>query len=105
MIRFQVGVSVAVSGFFAVIAYNASTLKEYAIGRRKIQKRNIPTNLPAELKPPTIRQPKLQIEKLREQSKFGKETKKDDEYSWSVSGGAETFDLAFLDVLSPCEVL
>lgn len=75
------------SGFFAVIAYNASTLKEYAFGRRESQKRNIPTNLAAELELPNIRQPKLQIEQLREQLKLDKETKKEDGYGWFVSGG------------------
>lgn len=83
----SVGVPIFVSGFFAVIAYNASTLKEYAFGRRKSQKRNIATTTSAEPEPPTIQQAKLQMEQLREQSNLSKGTKRGDKYSWSVSGG------------------
>ncbi|KAJ5972814.1 uncharacterized protein N7479_002732 [Penicillium vulpinum] len=49
------------------IAYNASTLKEYTLGRWKSQNTNKPTNPPVELKPPTSQQiseqAKLQMEK------------------------------------------
>ncbi|KGO65942.1 hypothetical protein PITC_021430 [Penicillium italicum] len=83
------GVSIFVSGFFAVIAYNASTLKEYAFGRRKSQKRKMTTNTTVEPKEQTLQQAKLQMEQLREQLILSKRMKKEDEYSWSISGGEQ----------------
>ncbi|KAJ6177983.1 hypothetical protein N7519_008444 [Penicillium mononematosum] len=84
------GVSISVSVSFAIIAYNASTLKEYVFGRRKSQKTNKPTNSPVEPKPPTVQQArqqaKLQMEQIRERFKLNNGMRTDDEYSWSGSG-------------------
>jgi hypothetical protein len=85
-----VGVSISVSVSFAIIAYNASTLKEYVFGRRKSHKTNNKTNSPVEPKPPTVQQARqqaiLQMEQIREQFKLNKGIRTDDEYSWSGSG-------------------